>query len=226
MAPTQRLTRSVFLQRFSLPDWRVLNHSLVADFVTAGFPAASKFVGLVTEAAEAAQHHPDIDIRYPGKVRVTLTTHASNGLTELDATLASTISELAAQAGITATIAKVAVLEIAIDALDFANVIPFWKAVLGYIEQRPANPGDPIDALVDPLRIGPPIWFQQMDTPRRQRNRVHFDLLLPHDLAEERIAAAVAAGGQLLSAAQAPSFWVLADPEGNEVCICTWQDRD
>lgn len=40
-----------------------------------------------------------------------------------------------------------------------------------------------------------------------------------------RIDAALAAGGSLVSDEAAPSFWVLADPEGNRVCLCTWQDR-
>jgi 4a-hydroxytetrahydrobiopterin dehydratase len=35
----------------------------------------------------------------------------------------------------------------------------------------------------------------------------------------------VAAGGRVVSADRAPAFWVLADAEGNEACICTWQDR-
>ena len=65
-----------------------------------------------------------------------------------------------------------------------------------------------------------------MDAPRPQRNRIHLDVDVPHDTAAERIAAALAAGGTLLSDSAAPAFWVLADAEGNEVCICTWQGRD
>lgn len=69
-------------------------------------------------------------------------------------------------------------------------------------------------------------WFQQMDAPRPQRNRIHLDLDVPHDAARGRIDAALAAGGRLVSDAAAPAFWVLADAEGNEACICTWQGRD
>jgi 4a-hydroxytetrahydrobiopterin dehydratase len=65
-----------------------------------------------------------------------------------------------------------------------------------------------------------------MDAPRPQRNRIHLDVDVPHDAAAERIAAALAAGGTLLSDSAAPAFYVLADAEGNEVCICTWQGRD
>ena len=115
-------------------------------------------------------------------------------------------------------------LEVGIDALDIPAVRPFWRAVLAYVTESAEN--DPTGGLVDPLRGGPPVWFQQMDAPRPQRNRVHLDLTLPHDVAEERVAAALAAGGTLVSDAYARAFWVLADAEGNEVCICTWQDRD
>jgi 4a-hydroxytetrahydrobiopterin dehydratase len=65
-----------------------------------------------------------------------------------------------------------------------------------------------------------------MDAPRPQRNRIHFDISVPHDEAPRRIEATLTAGGKLLSDAEAPAFWVLADPEGNEACITTWQGRD
>jgi 4a-hydroxytetrahydrobiopterin dehydratase len=48
---------------------------------------------------------------------------------------------------------------------------------------------------------------------------------VPHELAEERVAAAIAAGGRLVTVEYARSWWVLADAEGNEACVCTWQDR-
>jgi 4a-hydroxytetrahydrobiopterin dehydratase len=226
MKNTVRMARSAFDEQFVLADWRILSYSLIAQFVATSFLEARHFVDDVVGAAESLDHHPDIDIRYPGTVRITLTTHAVNGLTELDANLAATISELATQQLIVAIPARVALLDVAIDALNIAAIIPFWKAILGYIDEPPANPGESVDAIMDPLRIGPPFWFQQMDNPRPQRNRIHFDLKVPHDVAEERITQAVAAGGRLLNSDSARAFWVLADPEGNEICICTWQDRD
>jgi len=112
-------------------------------------------------------------------------------------------------------------LEIAVDALDIPAVLPFWAAVLDLVPQ----PGDD-EALVDPAGVLPTVWFQQMDAARPQRNRIHLDVTVAHDQAQARVAAALAAGGRLLSDDMARSFWVLADAEGNEVCVCTWQDRD
>jgi 4a-hydroxytetrahydrobiopterin dehydratase len=119
---------------------------------------------------------------------------------------------------------SVQVIEIGIDALDAAAIRPFWRAVLGYANE-PGRTGA-WDGLIDPLGQGPAVWFQRMDAPRPQRNRIHFDVSVPHDEAGFRIGAALAAGGTLIDDAQAPAFWVLADAEGNEACITTWQGRD
>jgi len=119
---------------------------------------------------------------------------------------------------------SVQVVEIGIDALDYPSIRPFWKAVLGYVDD-PGATGQQ-NALIDPVGQGPPIWFQQMDAPRPQRNRIHFDVSVPHDEAHQRIQATIEAGGKLVYDAEAPAFWVLADPEGNEACITTWQGRD
>jgi 4a-hydroxytetrahydrobiopterin dehydratase len=208
-----------------LVDWRFLLGRIEAVFVAGSFAEAAGFVARVADAADAANHHPDVDLRYPGRVHVALTTHAVDGLTTADLELAGTISSLAASAGLSPE-PVAARLEVAIDALDIDAVRPFWQAVLGYEEWPPRVPGEQVLVLVDPRRIGPAFWFQQMDAPRPQRNRIHVDVTVPHDAADERVAAAVAAGGRVVSDARARAFWVLADPEGNEACICTWQDRD
>ena len=95
--------------------------------------------------------------------------------------------------------------------------------MLAYVDEPDQ---DPQGAIGDPAGQLPAVWFQQMDAPRPQRNRVHVDITVAHDEAEPRVAAALAAGGRLVSDTFAPSFWVLADAEGNEVCVSTWTDRD
>jgi 4a-hydroxytetrahydrobiopterin dehydratase len=201
-----------------LTDWRVLLGRIECGFRAGSFGKAAAFAQQIAAAADAADHHPDIDVRYPDRVNVTLTTHATGGLTMLDLELARTVSALAAASGIAVETRTLARVEVALDALDINKIRPFWKAVLGYIDNGES-------ALIDPRRIGPDFWFQQMDEPRSQRNRFHIDVTVPHDEAEARIAATLAAGGTMLTDRYARSFWVLADAEGNEACICTWQDR-
>lgn len=220
------ITATEFHEHHDLPDWRFLLRRIEACFRAPSFAAAAGFVERVATLADEADHHPDVDLRYPGRVHVALTTHAVRDITALDVDLAGRISQLARDLGLVAEPVSSPSLEVAIDALDIDAVRPFWAAVLGYDEQPPRSLGGQVDVLVDPLRIGPRVWFQQMDAPRPQRNRIHVDVNVPHDQAEARVAAALAAGGHLVSDADARSWWVLADAEGNEACVCTWQDRD
>jgi len=201
-----------------LDDWRFVLASIHTELRAGSFAAAAALVAEIAALADQADHHPDIDLRYPDRVRVVLSTHSAGGVTTLDVELARQISQLASDAGATAEPERTQLTEIAIDTMDPDRIRPFWAAVLGYDVDADGN-------LVDPLRLGPPLWFQQMDEPRPQRNRVHFDVSVPHDVAEARLAAAIGAGGTLLDESRARAFWVLADAEGNEACICTWQDR-
>ena len=70
------------------------------------------------------------------------------------------------------------------------------------------------------------MWFQDTDSDAPDRQRWHLDVSVPREVAEERIRAAVDAGGRLVSDERAPAFWVLADPDDNLACICTWESRD
>lgn len=203
----------------TLQDWRFLLGRIEARFETGSFSKAAAFVSAVAALSDQADHHPDLDVRYPGTVHLALVTHATAGLTVRDSALARSISEHARLRGYTASTSDLERHEIVIDALDPEAVLPFWQAALGY---RRSGSGH---ELVDPKRVGPVVLFQQMHEPRPQRNRIHLDVSVPHDVADARVAAALAAGGTLVSATRARAFWTLADVEGNEVCICTWQDR-
>jgi 4a-hydroxytetrahydrobiopterin dehydratase len=209
-----------------LDDWRYLLGGIVATFRLGSFAAAAQLVSEIAAAADAADHHPDVDLRYPDHLKVALTTHAVGGLTDRDLSLAATISGLVARAGGTTELASCQTVEVALDAIDIPAVLPFWRAVLGYVDDVPPGHTGPVIAIRDPARIGPPFWFQQMEEPRTERNRFHIDVTVPHDHAEARIAAALAAGGTMVTDRYARSWWVLADAEGNEACVCTWQDRD
>jgi 4a-hydroxytetrahydrobiopterin dehydratase len=77
----------------SLPGWKLEGGELVRHYDFADFAAAMVFVNRVAEKAEAAGHHPDIDIRY-NKVRLALISHDQGGLTERDMKMATTLNSL------------------------------------------------------------------------------------------------------------------------------------
>ncbi|RCH64948.1 4a-hydroxytetrahydrobiopterin dehydratase [Streptomyces sp. SDr-06] len=184
----------------------------------------------VTVCGDDADRHLRVDVR-PDRAVFTLQSSSDAAVTSRDIGLARQISAAVERAGLVPEPVfgaraprSVQVVEIAIDALNIAAIRPFWKAVLGYADE--AGAAGPEDPLVDPLWQGPALWFQQMDRARPQRNRIHLDISVPHDEASRRIEAALAAQGRLVSASRAPAFWVLADAEGNEACVTTWQGRD
>ncbi|MFI8931505.1 VOC family protein [Streptomyces sp. NPDC053474] len=192
--------------------------------------AISLAADAVAVCGDDADRHLHVDAR-PDLAVFTLQSSDHAAVTTRDVELARRISATAEESGLlpepglgTGAPRSVQVMEIAIDALDISGIRPFWKAVLGYADEAGAE--GPEDPLVDPLRQGPAIWFQPMDRPRPQRNRIHIDVSVPHDEAPRRVEAALAAGGRLVSATRAPAFWVLADLEGNEACVTTWQGRD
>ena len=197
--------------------------SLHAHYDTEDFARGVELVRRIGEAADAAGHHPDVDLRY-GYVAVVLRSHDVSAVTARDLAMAEQISAIAAELGIVPAPDAPQVLEIAVDAMDIPAVRPFWKAALGYDDGE----GDLDDdgRLIDPRGRGPMVWFQQMDVTRADRNRIHFDITVSDEQAPIRIEEVVAAGGRLASDHAAPRFWVLADPEGNEVCICTSEGRD
>ncbi len=229
-----RLTRQQISAAVGDLGWR-----LVVGVIRTSVPVSS-----LAQAADVARtvaglagisDSLSVDLR-PDRLVLTLQSQADGwvGSREVEAaqriSAAVTALELATQPGPGPTgpdgSRSVQVLEIAIDALDIPAIRPFWRAVLGYGDEPGADGSDPGAGLADPVSQGPTLWFQQLDEPRPQRNRIHFDVVVPDDEAGPRIQAALDAGGRLINDSEAPAFWVLADPEGNEACVCTWLARD
>jgi 4a-hydroxytetrahydrobiopterin dehydratase len=204
-----------------LDDWRKLAQALHARYRIADFTAGAAFVAAVAEAAEAAGHHPELKI-ISGVVDVSLCTHEDGlWITQRDIDLAEKISQIARQQGLTPEPAVVAQLEIALDTANEDRVAPFWSVLLT------GSPDNKIyDSVFDPASRVPNLWFQGTDERPTPRQRWHFDLWLAPEAAADRITAAVAAGGSVVDDSEAPSFTVLADPDGNRVCICTCLERD
>jgi 4a-hydroxytetrahydrobiopterin dehydratase len=200
-----------------LDGWRKVLDRLIVRYETGSFNAGTALVTRIAEVADAANHHPDVDLRYP-HVTVSLKSHDVNAITPRDIRLAHKISELAAEAGVSASAHAPDVLEFALDTPDHGKISPFWAAILGYEADR--------DEITDAADRSPSIWFQETDSEAPDRQRWHVDVSVPHDVAQERIQAALQAGGSLVSDERAPAFWVLEDADGNKACICTWQSRD
>jgi 4a-hydroxytetrahydrobiopterin dehydratase len=206
----ERITAAQFHAADGVDDWRVLYHLVSAHFQTGSLEKGVALVDEIGRLAGAAEHYVNVDLRSTG---VTVS------LKNRDIALARQISAAAQALGVAADPTAVQHIHVTIDALVLADVVPFWRALLGYRQ---------IDAdyLFDPTGRGPCYEFQPMDIPRPQRNRIHIDIAVPHDQAETRISDALAAGGHLVSDEHAPMWWVLADPEGNEACVATWVGRE
>ncbi|HEX3623163.1 MAG TPA: 4a-hydroxytetrahydrobiopterin dehydratase [Acidimicrobiales bacterium] len=76
-----------------LPGWEFVDGAISKQYLLGSFPGAIAFVVRLSYDAQAADHHPDLDIRY-NKVRVTLSTHSEGGVTAMDARLAGVIDAL------------------------------------------------------------------------------------------------------------------------------------
>jgi 4a-hydroxytetrahydrobiopterin dehydratase len=178
------------------------------------FLAAVDLIGLVAATAEEQNHHPDVDLRWR-TVTFGLSTHSAGGVTALDVELARRILEHAdsVRARVVPPPDRV---EIVVDAADPQRLREFWKTGLGYVEQVAAEGGV---ELHHPDGAGAVVRFQPMAPPRPGRGRLHLDVYVPADQAEQRMRDTLAAGGTLVSGEHAPAWWVLADPEGNELCI-------
>lgn len=189
--------------------------AVYASFRTDSFATGARFVQAIAALPDIDEdHEPDVDIR-PEGVTVRLTTitagHFFCGHTERDVEIARQVSAIARELDIRADLTRVQHIQVSIDALAIPEVMPFWREALRYEFRR-----DTDEDLVDPRGRGPSFWFQQMDVPRTQRNRIHVDIAVPPEQAENRIAAVLANGGRR---ADPDHPWVLSDPEGNEVCL-------
>ncbi len=183
-------------------------------------------VGLAAAAAALADDTGVellIDLRPAG---VTIDSGKDRWVEERFADLAARVQAAARDLGLRADPTPLRFVQVGIDAVDVPTVRAFWRAVLGYeLDVRPF-----ITDIFDPRRLAVPLFFQPMsadDTARRaQRNRIHVDVFVPDDQAEARVTAALAAGGRVVYDAEAPEWWTLADPEGNEVDIAVAVGRE
>ncbi len=192
-------------------DWRLMLTAAV-HYPTAAFVQGVELLDTVAQLADEAGLPLMIDLRYRGvTVDGGKDQHEAAGFVAL----ARAVQSAARGLGLVADPDGVRDFQVGIDALDIEPVTAFWRTALGYVD----DPRPGLHDLYDPRRLNPPVFFQQLDEPREQRNRIHLDLFVPADQAQARVAAAVAAGGRIVRDTEAPAWWTLADPEGNELDI-------
>ena len=195
-----------------------------AYYRTESFAASARLVQAISALPGVEDHRPDVDVRRDGvTVRLLTTDNTYYGMSRRDIELARQISGAARKLGLSADPSAVQSLLVIPGAPAIAEVMPFWRAVLGY-EPRPDSPSED---LVDPHTRGPAFWFEQMKEPRSDGGgAIHVAIWVPYEQAQARIAAALAAGGRMVRDEFAPAWWTLADPAGNEADIATAKGRD
>lgn len=198
-------------------DWRAMFGGMT--FYPIASPVrAAELAATVAGLADDAGLPLLIDLRPHG-----VTIDSGKDLWEEDGfgDLARRVQAAARAKGLTADTTRLRFVQIGIDAVDIPAVRGFWRAVLGYENDPRSELG--VTDIYDPRRLNLTILFQQMsaseEARRKQRNRIHVDVYVPDDQARARIDAALAAGGRIAYDAEAPEWWTLADPEGNEVDI-------
>lgn len=214
-------------QAAGLDGWRLILGSVRTRFLTGDFASGLELARRIGEAAEAANHHPELALRY-GELDVTLSSHDVDAITGRDVELARGISVLAAELGIRSDPLAVTVVELGLDTEDASPHGALYAALLG-------GEVDGRGEVRDPAGGAPTVWWQTPDrtgsassTPLpapQVEQRWHLDVWVAPDAAPARLQAVLDAGGRLVSDAAAPSFWVVEDADGNRSCICTDADR-
>jgi 4a-hydroxytetrahydrobiopterin dehydratase len=214
-----------FHQAEGTEDWRVLGgDGATAYFRTPSFATSAELVQAISALRGVEDERPAVDVRNDG-VTVRMITFAKDyaGMTQRHVELAREISAVARRLGLSADPSSIQTISIIPGATSRAEVMPFWRAALGY-EPRIDSPAED---LVDAHDRGPAFWFEQMNEPRPDGGgAIHVCIWVPYEEAKGRIAAALAAGGRMVHDEFAPSWWTLADAAGNEADIATTTGRD
>ena len=202
-----------FLAAEGVDDWVVLHGGATAVFSVAS----------LADAAQLATAFADIPGIDGARVLMTvaddrLSVRLSRDLWHLDEQhidLARAISTAARAQGVVADRTRVQEVQVAVAAKPDEVDVDFWRAVLGY---APASD----DNGVDPLGHGSTVWMQELEAEKPLRHAMHVDVSVPRDQARQRLDAALAAGGRIVT--ESNEHWTLADRAGNRVCIAVWPD--
>jgi 4a-hydroxytetrahydrobiopterin dehydratase len=204
-----------FLAAEGVDDWVVLHGGATAAFRAGSISEAARLAAAVAEVPGFEGSGALLTIA--GSL---LTVRLTRDLWVLEAShvdLARAVSAVAREHGAVANRASVQEVQLAISAKPDALDVGFWRAVLGYASTPMAD-----DNGVDPLGHGSTVWMQELDEAKPLRHAMHLDVSVAREQAEARLAAALAAGGRIVT--DGGMHWTLADRAGNRVCITAWPD--
>ncbi|GHH64899.1 VOC family protein [Promicromonospora soli] len=214
----------------NLTDWRKLAQGLHARYIVDDFGSGARFVATVGEAGDELGHHPRVSMGI-GYVDLKLvsddaiyrddagTEHVVEWVTQQDLDLARRITEIAADHRVGADPASVSHIELGLDTSRSAIIAPVWAALLtGSAEAQ--GRGTPSDEIRDATGRVPNLWFGPADEHETPPQRFHIEVYVAPEVAEQRIGAALAAGGTVVDDSNAPSLTVIADQDGNKGIVC------
>lgn len=204
-----------FLQADGLEDWVVLHGGPSAVFLTDSLAEAAELAHNIAQLPGLDGTHVQLTI-----VSKSLTVRLTREIWKIESehiSLAREISMLAKSLDAVADPKRVQEVQFAIAAKPDAIDLEFWRAVLGYVPMMDDN-------AIDPLGVSSTVWMQDLDADKPLRHAMHLDVSLSRDQAQARVDAAVKAGGVIVDASHAPSWWILADRSGNKVCVVAWPD--
>lgn len=203
-----------FLSADGVDDWVVLHGGATAVFRVESLADAAR---LAEAVARVAGSDPDVLLTLASN---RLTARLTRDLWQLEGRhieMARAISEIASTHGARSDRSAVQEVQLAIAAQPEVVNLEFWQSVLGYT-------GMADDSAVDPLGHGSTVWMQELDPVKPLRHAMHLDVSVAREQAEQRLAAALGAGGRIVDDSHAPRWWTLADGAGNRVCIASWPD--
>lgn len=195
--------------------WHVLYGGAQTVFPTGSFAIGVEFVRRIAAETTEVGREPDIDLR-PEAVVVRTAASPGGRLDTADAELARRVSRIARDLNLAPDPSKLHTIQITIAETAGVKTRDFWIAALGY---------EAIGGLIiDPLRRGPRMWFDEIRAPGR--GRTHLDVAVPNDQALPLVAAVQAAGGRLADDSHVPDWWTLASPDSHGIDIAAWGDVD
>jgi len=197
-------------------DW-VAAFAAMAAYPTKTPQETAELVTAVARSADGAGIPMLVDVRSEGVLVDSGKDmwEAPDGPLEAFVDLAAAIQAASHGLGLAADPVRPRFVQLCLDIADLSAERSFWASVLGY----EADPREGVVDIFDPRRLSPVLIFQRIDTDdvarRRQRDRIRMVLHVPPDRLEQRIDAAISAGGSI--SRSRPGKTRLRDPEGNEL---------